>query len=279
MAIDEAALKIDRLMLAGRLESALRLVDETVEEIGNFDEAEELRSRIVSDFEKTTRTLDDVEHLIDAALAHSAEDRFSEANANLESARELAANIAEAIEIVVEGENEIRRRIDAHRRLVAIDKAVTCVERQLDMGTVDEAQRKLAVARRLYGSSEVFDELDSKIDSKGRELRRMEIDRLVERALEADRPFDEVFADLESAAALDPHNELVQRVLVETEAAQRRFQELRAAKNAAEALARVDHLIAEGQTEIALSTLEEAILRYCEFRAARLLRNRLESSL
>ncbi len=217
MAIDEAALKIDRLVLAGRLESAIRLVDETVEELGDFDEAEELRRRIVSDIEKTTRTLEKVEQLIEAALTHSAEDRFSEANEALESARELASDIPDAIEIVVEGETEIHRRIDAHRRLVAIDKVVTSVDRQLDKGAVDEAQRELAVARRLYGASEVFDELDSKIDAKGRELRRLEIDRLVEKALEGDRPFDEVFADLESASALDPHNERVQRVLAQTE--------------------------------------------------------------
>ncbi len=279
MAIDEAALKIDRLVLAGRLESAVRLVDETVEELGDFDEAEVLRSRIVSDLQKTTRTLEEVDRLIDSALAHSAEDRFSEANEALESARDLAAGIPDAIEIVAEGETEIHRRIDAHRRSVAIDKVVTSVERQLDRGTVDEAQRELAVARRLYGSSEVFDELDSKIDAKGRELRRLEIDRLVEKALQGDRPFEEAFADLESASALDPHNERVRRVLVQTETAQRRLQEVRAAENAAEALAQVDRLIAEGKTENALATLEEAIRRHGDFRAARLLRDRLESSL
>ena len=278
MAIDQASLKIDRLVLAGRLESAIHLIDATVEELGDFDEAEELRRRIAGDIEKTTRALEEVERLVDAALVHSAEDRFSEANEDLESARALASDTPVAIEIVAEGETEIRRRIDAHRRLVAIDKVVDSVDRQLDKGAVDEAQRELAVARRLYAACEVFDELESKIDAKGRELRHLEIDRLVEQALEGDRPFDEVFADLESARALDPHNERVQRVLVQTEAARRRLNETRAAESAAEALAQVDRLIAEGETENALSTLDEAVRQHGEFRAARLLRNRLETS-
>jgi serine/threonine protein kinase len=277
MAIDQAALNIDRLVLAGRLESAIRLVDETVEELGSFDEAEELRKRIVSDIEKAATTLEKVEQQIEAALTYSAEDRFSEANEALESAREFASNIPDAIEVVVEAETEIHRRIDAHRRRVAVDKVVHSVDRQLEKGAVDEAQRELAVARRLYGASEVFEELDSKIDAKGRELRRQEIDRLVEKALEGDRPFEEVFADLESAGALDPHNERVQRVLAQTKAARRRHDEERAAENAAEALAQVDRLIAEGETGKALSTLDEAVRQHGEFRAARILRSRLES--
>ena len=45
-AIDETSLKIDRLVLAGRLESAIRMVETTVGELGDFDEAKQLRKKI-----------------------------------------------------------------------------------------------------------------------------------------------------------------------------------------------------------------------------------------
>ena len=278
-AIDHAALKIDRLVLAGRLESAVRLVDLTEEELGSFDEAKKLRQKITKDIERVNATLARIQKKIGKALNDSEKDDFTKANEALESAREMASESPDCLELVVEAETEVRRRIDAHRRRMAIDKVVKSVDRQVAKGEVDEAQRELAVARRLYGASEAFEDLDSKIEAKGRELRRLEIDQLVEQALEDDRPFDEALALLESAGAHDPHNERVQRLLVQTKTALRRIDDERAEENAADALAIIDQLIADGDPEKALSTLNEVVERHGDFRTARRLRSRLESHL
>ncbi len=277
--IDRAALKIERLVLAGRLESAVRMVDETVEELGKFDEATDLRQRIVNDIEKMNATVEKVQKKIDAALRDSEKYDFTKANERLESARKLAADLPDAVELVAENETEIQRRIDAHRRQVAVEKVATSVDRQTEKGAIDEALRELAVARRLYGASEAFEELDSKIEAKGRELRRQEINHLVEQALEDQRPFEEALALLESAGALDPHNERVQRLLVQTKAAQLRTDDERTAQNAAETLAEIDQLIADGDPKKALSALDDVVRKHGDFRAARLLRGRLESHL
>lgn len=276
-AIDLAALKIDRLILAGRLESAVRLVDSAVEELGAFDEAETLRRRIVKEIETSNTALRKVEKKLELALNHSAEDRFAEAHEALESARELASDTPDAVELVAETENEIQRRLDAHRRQLAIEKVVASVGRQLEKGAIDEAQRELSVARRLYGVSDVFEDLVSKIDARGRELRQLEIDGLVQKALEDERPFDEIFASLEAASALDPHNERVQRLLVQTKRARRRIEDRRIEEAAAEAMKKVDLLIAEGDAEAALSTLDSAVRAHGDFRTARLLRDRLSA--
>lgn len=278
-AIDQAALKIDRLILAGRLESAVRLVDTTVQELGAFDEADALRQRIVKEIEAIKATLGRVEKKLELAMKHSAEDRFAEAQEALDSARDLASDTPEAVELVVETEQEVQRRVDAHRRRLAIEKVVGSVGRQLAKGAIDEAQRELSVARRLYGASDVFEDLHSKIDAKGRELRKLEIDRLVQQALEDERPFDEIFAALESALALDPHDERVQRLLVQTKMAQRRSEDLRVEENAAGAMDRIDRLIADGDAGAALATLDRAVRDHGEFRTARLLRGRLSSHL
>ncbi len=274
-AIDQAALKIDRLILAGRLESAVRLVDSTVEELGPFDEADALRQRIVKDIEAINTTLGQVEKKLEQAMNHSAEDRFAKAQEVLESARGLASDTPDAVELVAETESEIQRRIDAHRRRMAIEKVLASVDRQLEKGTLDEAQRELSVARRLYGASDAFEDLEAKIGARGRELQRLEIDRIVEQALKTNRPFEEIFADLESASALDPHDERVQRLLVQTRIARRHLENEQVEADAAEELARIDRLIADGDPKTALSTLDETIRTHGEFRSARLLRSRL----
>jgi len=276
-AIEQAALKIDRLVLAGRLESAIHLIDQTEEEMGRFEEAEELRRRVKKEDDATTAALASVEEKIDEALDSSENDEYPKAYEALESARELAQEHPHALELVAEAEVEVQRRADAHRRHLAIDKVVTSVQRQVEEGEIDEAQRELGVARRLYGASDVFEELSSKIEAKERELRKSEIDGLVERALEDNRPFEEVLELLESAGALDPHDERVQRLLAQTRAAQRRFEDERAATEASAGLAEIDALIADGDTGAALSTLHEIVRKHGEFRAARLLRARLES--
>jgi serine/threonine protein kinase len=277
--IDLASLKIDRLILAGRLESAVRMVDETVEELGEFDEAEALRRRIVEEIEAMTAVIEKVQTHIDEALGNSDQEDFTKAAEALEAAQEVAKDTPYAAELVAEADTELQRRIDAHRRRIAIDKVVASIDRQLGNDAIDEARRELVVARRLYGASTEFEVLDAKIDAKAREQHQGKIEGLVERALAEKRPTDEALELLESAAALDPHNEKVQRLLVQKQAEKRRTDDERAEEHASETMDKVDRLIAEGEPAEALSVLNGAVEKHGDFRAARLLRDRLEDHL
>jgi serine/threonine protein kinase len=273
--IDQVMLRVERLILAGRLESAARVVNVAVGELGEFEDAAGLRSRVADEIVRRDAAAAQLRQVLDRALELSGQDRFADAEDALEQARTLAAEHGDSADEVREAEVELRRRIDAHRRQVAIDKVVQSIERQLDKAAVDEARRELAVAQRLYGSSDALEELSARIEARSRDLRREEVESLVDAALAGERAIGEVIADLEAASAIDPHNEKVQRVLVSSRAAQRRLTEAEVAGAAAAELAEVDRLIADGRAAEALQVLERAVTRVGDFGAARALRRRL----
>ena len=159
---------------------------------------------------------------------------------------------------------------------MAIEKVVQSIERQLEKNAPDEAQRELGVARRLYGDSDPLDDLEVKIQMRERQLRRQQIDELVKKALRKRRRFDMVITDLESAAELDPDNEMVRQLLVEARAAQQRVVEDRRSREHGPALAAIDALIADGDPGKALESLSVLTAEVGEFREARGLRRRLQ---
>ncbi|MCU0233299.1 MAG: protein kinase [Thermoanaerobaculales bacterium] len=273
--IDQTKLRVERLIHAGRLESAGLVVDAAVGELGDFEDAAGLRARIAEVTGRRDAAAAQLRLLLDRALELSGQDRFADAEDALEQARTLALEFDELADEVRDTDVELRRRIDAHRRQVAIDKVVQSIERQLGKAAVDEARRELAVAQRLYGSSDALDELSARIDTRARELRREEVDRLLDAALAGERAIAEVVADLEAATAVDPHDERVQRVLVSSRAAQRRLADAEVEGAAAADLAEVDRLIADGHPAEALQVLARAVARCGDFASARVLQRRL----
>ena len=192
-------------------------------------------------------------------------------------AQAIIAELPEIADAVGEAEAEIHRRIEAHRHLMAIKKVVQSIEHQLEKNAPDEARRELGVARRLYGDSDPLDDLRAKIEMRERELRRQQIDKLSKKALRKRRRFEDVITDLESAAELDPSNEMVQQLLVETRAAQQKVAEDRHAREHGPALASIDALIADGEPGKALESLDELTEEVGDFRDARWLRRRLKT--
>jgi tetratricopeptide (TPR) repeat protein len=160
---------------------------------------------------------------------------------------------------------------------MAIENAVQSIDRQLEKYALDEARRELGVARRLYGNSDPLDDLGAKIEMRERELRRQQINELIKKALRKRRRFEMVITDLESAAELDPSNEMVQQLLVETRAAQRKVAEDRHARKHGPALATIDALIADGEPDKALESLDDLTEEVGDFRDARWLRRRLKT--
>ncbi len=274
--IDDTVIRIERLIVAGRLDSALLAIDAAVEEHGDFQEADKLKDDAESyratrdEAEKTTRSA------IKRALDLAGDDSFTDADGELEAARALQAGHPELVDLLSEAETEINRRLEAHRRKLAIDSVTKSIEHQLKKAEIDEAQRELAVARRLYGDSHALDELELRIDARAHELRHDRISELVKSARRKQRPVDEAIADLEAAMEFDPDNEDVHRLLIESRAAKRRSDEERLEEENQDSLARVDELIADGNFEEALAALDATIEAAGDFHAARVLRRRLQ---
>ena len=245
-----------------------------------FDEATELRKRVEKEIaELGTRSFTTVDKLIQQALESRPKSKFAEAEEAIEKARSLGERVSEAADLISEANAEIRRRIDSHRRQMAIDKVVESIEAQLEKGDIEEARRELGVARRLLGDSDTVADLAAKIERGEREVRKQQIADLVEKARKKDRSFEETVADLETALDLDPHNEKAQRLLVEARMANRKSLEEKRKQDAADKLGAIDSLIAGGETQQALSVLETVTAEFGDFREARSLKRRLEAQL
>ena len=279
VAIDDKALRIDRLILAGRLDSAALLIDAAVNELGDFDEASALRTQVEEAKAASEKAVKNVVALLDQALEHARGDTFSKANDVLDEAKALRSDNLEIFDLVSEAEAEVNRRIEAHRRQMTIDNVIQSVELQLEKESVEEARRELGVARRLYGASNLLDGLDAKIDTRERELQGDEIDKLIKNAQKKKKTTDEAVVDLEAAVAIDPYCEKAQRLLAEKRAAQIRALDDRLEAECEAILATIDDLIADGKPAKAIEALETAVKEVGDFRAARALRRRLEMQL
>jgi serine/threonine protein kinase/tetratricopeptide (TPR) repeat protein len=274
--IDASVERIDRLIVAGRFDSAVQAIDMTIAEHGDFDEAPTLRKRVSKEAASAEKINTKATSLLDQALEHAAGDSFAKAGDFLDQAKSLATDHPQLGELIAEAETEVSRRIEAHRRQMAIHNVTESIQKQLDKGSVEEAQRELGVARRLYGESDVLDELGATIDARQRELRSKEIQTLIKSARKKNRPSDEAIADLEAALSIDPHCEEAHRLLVETRATEKRAKEEELARDCESLLATIDELIAEGDPARALEVLDTMVRDFGDFRRARDLRRTLE---
>ncbi len=275
--IDDITLRIERLIVTGRLEAAIQAVEASPAELDGCEELIQLRGRIEDEITTRSGLEARAAKAVERALDHAAKQKFADAEDALEEAQAIVAELPEIADVVGEAETEVHLRIEAHRRVMAIENVVQSIERQLEKNTPDEARRELGLARRLYGDSDPLDDLGAKIEMRERELRRQQIDELIKNALRKRRRFEDVITDLESAAELDPSNEMVRQLLAEARAAQQKVVDDRRAREHGPALAVIDTLIEDGEFEKALESLAALTADVGEFRAAQGLRRRLEN--
>jgi len=277
--IEERVVKVDRLIAAGRLESAMRMIGATAKDLGDFDQAATLQTTIDEASATTETAVKKAEALLEQALEHAGGDTFSKANEVVDEARALQKNHPQIVDLVSETESEVHRRIEAYRRQMAIDNVIQSVQRQLQKDSLKEAHRELGVARRLYGESDVLRELAARIDARERELRSDEIAKLIKSSKKKKRAPEDAIADLEATLSIDPNNEEAHRLMIETRAARKRMAEAKLAKECKASLATIDELIAEGKPGEALEMLNTTVEEVGDFRVARDLRRALEKLL
>ena len=274
-AIDATALSVERLILAGRFESAYRIIDESVADLSPFDEAETLRQTVEAEISAMDDRRKRAKAAAERALELAEKNAFAEASEALGEVRELEKDHPELTEFVSETDTEIQRMIEAHRRLMAIEKVSQSIDKHLAKGALEEARRELMVAERLYGGQAIIEELNSRIEEKEGELRRTEAEKLLNKALRKQRKFEDVIGDLEAALKLDPENEKIHRVIEETRTAHQKVLDEGRAKQIGEILAEIDRLIAAGDTAEALRSVDAAAVKIGEFPEAQILRRRL----
>ena len=274
--IDASIERIDRLIAAGRFESAVQAIDRAIAEHGGFDEASALRAKVEKEAASEEEISAKAASLLDQALEHADADSFAEAGDVLDQVKSLATDHPNLTELIAETQTEVDRRIEARRRKMAIDKVIESIHKQLGKGSFEEAQRELGVARRLYGENDVLDELAATIAARERELRSKEIEKLIKSARKKKRTHDEAITDLEAALSIDPHCEEAHQLLAKTRAAGRRAKDDLLARECEDELNTIDELIADGDPARALEVLDTMVRERGDFRVARDLRRTLE---
>lgn len=275
-AIDDTALSVERLMLAGRLESAYRVIDGTEERIGTFDLATSLRARIESDLEQRSAAERAIREQLERVREAAAANEFEAAAKHVATAEKLVADHPELGPAVEEAAREVRDGAEAFRRTQGIELAAGSISARLEAGELRQAERELGLALRLYGDEQILLELRTRLASA---TRAAKVEQLVAGATAPDTDLDAALSRLEEALQLDPDNEHVASLKAELLATRRRQVEEARARQIADALVPVDALIAEGALEEALAAIESAVAELGDFPEARGLRHRLQRAL
>lgn len=275
-AIDETALSVERLVLAGRLESAYRTIDGAISNIGEFELADALRTRVEHDIADREAAEKAVREALERAREAAAAKEFEVAAKHVGGAEKLVAEYPELGPPVEDAAREIREGAAAHRRTMGVEEAARSISSRLEAGGLERAERELTLALRLYGDEAELLDLRARLAEANRAIK---VDRLVASAQAPGTSIDDALARLEEALELDPSNQQVERLKADLLATRRRQHEERRAQAIADALAPIDALIAEGALEKALVAIDAAVAELGDFPEARGLKHRLRRAL
>ena len=274
--ISRALEGVDRLVLAGRLETAVHYIEDIVGNYGSSDEAGELEVRIREELQRRDALREDVLKKMEAAAAAEQGGDFIRAGEELAAARrdagefpEILAEIEAEIERLVEAEKEYRHRLE-------IDRACQAIRRQLKSAAFDEAERELKLAERLYEHELCWSALRRELEEARKEER---IHELLREALSGSLGFDATIDRIETALSLDPGNRKIQQLLEDTRAVRKKFLEDRRKEAITAVLNETDELIREGSLRKALKRIERALKEHGSFPQGLALRRRLKKAL
>ncbi len=268
---------VERLLAAGRHDSALRALEKAEADLGPFAQADDLRRRVTTDAERLAARRASVRALADRARSLAEEGHVDRAMAEIRAAQKEVADDPELHELVEEAARDVPRLAEAARRRRALQEALSSIQARLEASDAAAAGRELEVARRLFGDDPALDALSERLDDLERDERRRQAEELLRAALSSETSFPKMLSRLEEALDLDPGNATIQRVLAETRGAHHRYQQERRSRSIADAMTRIDGLIAAGKLEAAVETLDRAVAELGEFPEARSVRQRLRS--
>jgi len=279
---EEAAAEVGAALEEGRLELARDRLAAAVERLGEADLFEELSARL-ADAERAAEErearrrelLAEGRELVESGSWAAALDRLAEAQA-------LSPEDAEVVELLERAQDGHARELEAKRRRQEIDRTAASIAAQLLAQHLEDAERALALARKLYGNEPAFQQLAERLEAERAtrrreratelhaEARRMADEALFAEALECLAEARELAPDLPGTDALE---EEVRAALARHEEAVRRTRALEAA------IAQTDRLLDAGRLAAAANQLEAAAGELGPDAALDQRRSRLESAL
>jgi len=208
-----AVAEIEELIGAGKLESAIQRLGAAAAKLGADPRWGGLGERIEEALQRERE--DRFAAHLDAAERLLGADKYDEALARLEQAAEIdphAPRVAELRAAAKEGrQRPSKEALKAQKASHAAARVEACLER----GDLQEAERELALAERLYGKTSLFRTLRTLLDEAGRRETQDRVEALVLNAtrLAAAGVLDRAIAGFREACELDPGNARLQRLL------------------------------------------------------------------
>jgi len=274
--LTRAMIGIERLVMAGRLETALRISDQVSTDLGPSEDLEMLTSTIREEFERLRTFLENVESTMEGIRQPETEEALNRARKTLS---DILAEGEEFPEVLAHVEDAMTRLEDIERqwrRSREIEGAASSIRQQVETGNLEEAFRELDLAERLYGRMPCWVELRLKAER----LQREEESRaLIREALSGRLGFRAMVARLEKALELDPENRRIPGLLADAHAGWEQYREKLRERKIEEALVPVDQLILDGKLRQALVELKKIVKRIGPFPEGSALRDRLKNTL
>ncbi len=257
--LEAAVARVERLTSAGRLAAAAGVLGDACSELGDDEALETLRSRIEAALADRERRRREVSEALERARRLAQEEDLDGALEAVESARAAVADTPELEGPVDETDGFIQQRIEQHRLDLSVTEAAASAVRRLEAGELDDAERELGLAERLYGPREAFATVRGRLEEQRRRARQEQVEALLARAFSSRASFTEVIATLEEALAVDPDHEKARRLLTETREAMVSHRREQRIKAWTEVLPQIDGLVADGRTKDAVAALGKSL--------------------
>lgn len=214
---EEAAAGIEGLLAAGDLDRAVRRLVACSSHLGEEGPLAAVRDRVEAAVSAQHAEEERLAFLVSEARRTLAAQDPEHALPLLEEATGLRVASPEVTVLLAEAQAQQARQIEQRKRMQELLEAAATVELRLKTGELDEAERALVLAEKMFGGEAAVRGLRQRYDQQRSLSRQLRLVTLVEeaRALAAAEQFEKAILETQQAQSLDPANLEVRELLAE----------------------------------------------------------------
>lgn len=213
----EAAAGIEQLLASGDLDRAVRRLVAFSSYLGDEGPLSTARERVEAAVSAQHAEEEKLAFLVGEARRALAMQDPEHALPLLEEATGLRAASPEVTVLLAEAQAQQARLVEHRKRMQELLEAAATVELRLKTGELDEAERALTLAEKMFGGEAAVRGLRQRYDQQRANAKVLRLVTLLEeaRALTAAEQFEKAMLEAQQAQSLDPGNQEVRELLAE----------------------------------------------------------------
>lgn len=273
---------IEGSLSAEDLMGAERLLKRAKREFGSAGDFDALSKKIRVARKEIAERDQRIAEILEAARQLMEAEEWEDAVLMIREVLILREGHEEAEEELVRAQAGLNAQIAAERLRKEIEDSIASIRACLKKKEPDEARRALALAKKLSGELQDFEDIEREIEELEGALRRERTRALVEeaRCLIRAQDFENAIQYLDEALRLNPDDSEAGECLTEAKEGQRlKEEEDRRQHEIHLALEGIDHLVMAGRLETAVHNIEDILQRHGESDDALSLRERVREEL